>query len=183
MRIGVFCSANHEIDPDFFTLTDELGQWAARQGHTIVFGGCNLGLMGCVARAAHAAGGQTIGVIPRIVEENGRVADEVDIRIPCDNLSDRKDLLVAHSDALVALPGGIGTLDEIFTVLAAASIGYHHRRVILYNMKGFWDSLLAMLDDLNRRGVIRPGFSDQFMVADSLEGVAACLSRVDTVHE
>ncbi|MCI6550101.1 MAG: TIGR00730 family Rossman fold protein, partial [Prevotella sp.] len=64
MKIGIFCSANEQIDPDFFRMTEELGQWMGRNGHTVVFGGCNLGLMECVAKAAREAGGRTIGVIP-----------------------------------------------------------------------------------------------------------------------
>ena len=175
MNIGIFCSANSQIDRDFFTLTRELGQWAARNGHTLVFGGCNMGLMECVARAAHEAGGQTIGVVPRIVEQYGRMSDHVDVAVHCDNLSDRKDLLLAKSDVLVALPGGIGTLDEVFTVAASATIGYHEKRVILYNMKGFWDSLIACLNDLHARGVTRKQWRTYIQVANSLEDLVALL--------
>ena len=100
MTIGIFCSANSQIDPDFFAMTEELGRWIGENGHKLVFGGCNLGLMECVARAVREAGGRTIGVVPRIIEETGRVSDHVDVCIPCDNLSDRKDLLLAQSDVL-----------------------------------------------------------------------------------
>jgi uncharacterized protein (TIGR00730 family) len=79
--------------------------------------------------------------------------------------------MVAHSDINIALPGGVGTLDEVFTVCAAASIGYHQKKVILYNMKGFWNSLLAMLDDLEQQGVIRAGFREQLLVANTQEEV------------
>lgn len=140
-------------------------------GHTVVFGGCNVGLMECIAKAAHEAGGRTIGVVPTIIEKGGRMSEYVDIHIPCDNLDDRKALMVAQSDINIALPGGVGTLDEIFTVCAAASIGYHQKKVILYNMKGFWNSLLQMLDDLEQKGVIRDGFRSQLLVANSLEEV------------
>ena len=151
MKICIFCSANQQIDPDFFRMTEELGQWATREGHTIVFGGVNQGLMECVGKAAHEAGGRTIGVIPRIVEKSGRISDYVDIEMLCDNLSDRKQMMEDQSDVFVALPGGIGTIDELFTIAAAHTIGYHNKLVILYNMKGFWDSLIAMLDDLQQK--------------------------------
>ena len=177
MKIAVYCSANNNIDPDFFHLTEELGQWIGKEGHTVVFGGCAMGLMECIAKAVRDNGGRTIGVVPSIVEKGGRMSDHVDIHIPCDNLDDRKGLMVAHSDINIALPGGVGTLDEIFTVCAAASIGYHHKKVILYNMKGFWNSLLAMLDDLEGKGVIREGFREQLLVADSLEEVKQLLSK------
>lgn len=130
-----------------------------------------MGLMECIAKAAHEAGGRTIGVVPTIIEKGGRMSEYVDIHIPCDNLDDRKALMVAQSDINIALPGGVGTLDEIFTVCAAASIGYHQKKVILYNMKGFWNSLLQMLDDLEQKGVIRDGFRSQLLVANSLEEV------------
>lgn len=96
----------------------------AENGHTLVFGGCNLGLMECVAKAVHDAGGTTIGVVPMIIEKGGKVSDHVDVKMMCDNLSDRKDLMLAQCDVAVALPGGVGTLDEIFTIAASASIGY-----------------------------------------------------------
>ena len=173
MNICVFCSANSDLAPEYFERTRDLGGWIGRNGHTLVFGGCNLGLMEEVAKAVHKSGGMTVGVVPSIVEKGGKVSDYVDVKILCDNLSDRKDLMIARSDVIVALPGGIGTLDEIFTVLAAASIGYHHKRVLLYNIGGFWNSLVAMLADLKCRGVLRAGFDDTLKVVGSLDELAA----------
>lgn len=169
MKICIFCSANQQIDSDFFRMTEELGQWATREGHTIVYGGVNQGLMECVGKAAHEAGGRTIGVIPRIVEKSGRISDYVDIEMLCDNLSDRKQMMEDQSDVFVALPGGIGTIDELFTIAAAHTIGYHDKLVILYNMKGFWDSLIAMLDDLQQKGMVRGNWHDYIAVANNLE--------------
>ena len=171
MKICVFCSANQQIDPEFFTMTEELGRWAAENGHSIVYGGVNQGLMECVAKATKAAGGHTIGVVPMKVAESGRTSDYVDVEIPCDNLTDRKQLMMDQSDAFIALPGGIGTLDEVFTVAASATIGYHHKPVILYNMKGFWDQLIALMDDLQARGMIRGEWHQYIKVASSLEDI------------
>ena len=172
MKICVFCSANQQIDQEFFTTTEELGRWAAENGHTIVYGGVNQGLMECVGKAAKENGGRTIGVIPRIVEKAGRTSDFVEIEIPCDNLSDRKQLMMDQSDVFVALPGGIGTIDEIFTVASSATIGYHQKKVILYNMKGFWDSLIALLDDLQAKGMIRGNWREDIKTADSIEEIS-----------
>lgn len=176
MKICIFCSANSQLDADFFEYTEELGRWAAGEGHAIVFGGVNQGLMECVARAAREAGGRTIGVVPQIVERSGRISDYVDVEIPCDNLNDRKQLMQDQSDVFVALPGGIGTLDEIFTIAASATIGYHHKPVILYNMKGFWDGLIAMLDDLQQRGVMRNPWRTQIAVAQTLDELKQLLA-------
>lgn len=158
MKIAVFCSANKNIDPDFFMMTEEMGKWMAENGHDLVFGGCNSGLMDCIGKAVKTNGGRTI--------------PDLDIEIPCDNLSDRKDLMLAQSDLFVALPGGIGTLDEIFTIAASHTIGYHHKMVILYNMKGFWNSTIALLDDMAEKGVIRGNWRDVIEVADNLEELA-----------
>ena len=177
MNICIFCSANSNIPIEYFERTSELGTWMGANGHTLVFGGCNLGLMECVAKAVHDAKGMTVGVVPTIVEKGGKVSDYVDVKILCDNLSDRKDLMIERSDVIIALPGGVGTLDEIFTVLAAASIGYHNKRVILYNIGGFWDSLIAMLDDLKARGVLRAGFDDTVKVAHTLDEIAALIAQ------
>ena len=169
MKIAVFCSANKNIDPDFFTMTEEMGKWMAENGHDVVFGGCNMGLMDCIGKAVKAHGGRAIGVVPSLVEKGGRTFDDLDVEIPCDNLSDRKDLLLAQSDIVVALPGGIGTLDEIFTVAASHTIGYHHKMVILYNMKGFWNSTIALLDDMQQKGMIRGEWHDYIDVANDFE--------------
>ena len=177
MNICIFCSANSNIPTEYFERTSELGTWMGANGHTLVFGGCNLGLMECVAKAVHDAKGMTVGVVPTIVEKGGKVSDYVDVKILWDNLSDRKDLMIERSDVIIALPGGVGTLDEIFTVLAAASIGYHNKRVILYNIGGFWDSLIAMLDDLKTRGVLRAGFEDTVKVAHTLDEIAALIAQ------
>ena len=172
MKICIFCSANQQIDPEFFSMTEELGTWAAKNGHSIVFGGVNQGLMETVAKAVKENGGRTIGVIPTIVEKSGRISDYVEIEIPCDNLSDRKQLMMDQSDVFIALPGGIGTLDEVFTVVASATIGYHQKTVILYNMKGFWNPLIALLDDLKTKGMIRGDWQEYIKTADSIEEIS-----------
>ena len=177
MEICVFCAANEGLAPEYFRLTEELGRWAALNGHTIVFGGAAAGLMESVAKAAREAGGMTIGVVPSRVEEGGRASDNMDVCIPCDNLSDRKELMMARSDAFVALPGGIGTLDEVFTVAASAAIGYHHKPLVLYNMGGFWQPLATLLDSLTAKGVMRGDWRSRIAMADTLADVVAALGR------
>jgi hypothetical protein len=176
MRICVFCSANQQIDPEFFTMTEELGTWAAKNGHSIVYGGVNQGLMECLAKAAKEAGGRTIGMIPMLVEKSGRMSEYVDIEIPCDNLTDRKQLMMDQGDVFIALPGGIGTIDELFTVAASATIGYHDKPVILYNMKGYWNPLVAFLDDLQAKGMIRGDWHQYIKTADSIEEISSLIS-------
>ena len=175
MKLCIFCSANQNIDPDFFEMTRELGKWAAENGHSIVFGGHDAGLMHAVSKAATEAGGEVIGVVPHKIMEMGRLSPYLDVHIPTENLTDRKDLMMLQSDAFIVLPGGIGTIDEIFTVAASATIGYHQKPVILYNMKGFWNQLIALLDDLKTKGMIRGNWRDYIKTADSIEEISQLL--------
>lgn len=186
MKIGIFCSANDQIATEYFEQTKKLVAWCVKNGHSIVYGGCDKGLMGCIARAfaenerkqsengeKGVKNSELIGVVPRIIEQGGRTSPELTQLIPCENLSDRKDLLLEQSDVLVALPGGIGTLDEVFTVAAAHTIGYHRKKIVLYNIGGFWDALIRLLDDLQARGMIRGHWSDFIKVAASLDELSA----------
>lgn len=168
-KIGIFCSASENIDKMYFDAARRIGQWMGENGKTLVYGGANLGLMECVAQAVKENGGHIVGVVPSILEENGKVSACPDRIIHTNNLSDRKDRLTEESEILVALPGGIGTLDEVFHVMAAATIGYHRKRVIFYNVGGFYDKLLGALDDLQAKGFSRRPLSDYYEIANSFE--------------
>lgn len=140
-----------------------------RLGATLVYGGARFGLMEATARSAKEAGARIVGVVPYVLVERDRVSSLLDEHIPCRNLSDRKDIMLEKSDILVALPGGIGTLDEIFHIMAAATIGYHCKRVVLYNVNGYWNGLLSMLNGMQDAGFLR-GDVEKFMaVASSIE--------------
>lgn len=140
-----------------------------RLGATLVYGGARFGLMEATARSAKEAGARIVGVVPYVLVERDRVSSLLDEHIPCRNLSDRKDIMLEKSDILVALPGGIGTLDEIFHIMAAATIGYHCKRVVLYNVNGYWNGLLSMLNGMLDAGFLR-GDVEKFMaVASSIE--------------
>lgn len=172
--IAVFCAASENIAPGYFEAAAEVGAMLGRLGMTLVYGGARFGLMEATARAAKQAGARIVGVVPDILVERGRVSMLLDEQVNCRNLSERKDIMLERSDILVALPGGVGTLDEIFHVLAAATIGYHTKRVVLYNVNGFWDSLVATLDEMLQAGFVRGEFEKYFEVANGvaeLEGL------------
>ncbi|MBR4967392.1 MAG: TIGR00730 family Rossman fold protein [Bacteroidaceae bacterium] len=172
--IAVFCAASENIAPGYFEAAAEVGAMLGRLGATLVYGGARFGLMEATARAAKQAGARIVGVVPDILVERDRVSMLLDEQVPCRNLSERKDIMLERSDILVALPGGVGTLDEIFHVMAAATIGYHTKRVVLYNVNGFWDSLVATLDEMLQAGFIRGEFERYFSVANGvaeLEGL------------
>ena len=166
--VAVFCAASENISPGYFEAAAEVGAMLGRMGATLVYGGARFGLMEATAKAAKSAGARIVGVVPDILVERDRVSTLLDEKIPCRNLSERKDIMLAKSDVLVALPGGIGTLDEIFHVMAAATIGYHKKRVVLYNVNGFWDPLTDMLDRFNDDGFIRGNVPCFMPVANSI---------------
>ena len=176
--IGIFCSASNTIDQAYFDAARQLGEWIGREHKTLVYGGSNLGLMECVAKAVKENGGHVIGVIPTKLEKNGReslIPDEV---IHTQDLSDRKDTITVKSDVLVALPGGVGTLDEVFHVMSAASLGYHNKKVVFYNVEGFYNDLLEVLDKLTRQKFARMNISNYYDVANTQDELIRLLENI-----
>jgi uncharacterized protein (TIGR00730 family) len=166
--VGVFCAASEEIDPLYNAAATEVGRMLGRIGAGLVYGGARFGLMEATAKGAKESGADITGVVPMILEERGRVSSLIDEKINCCNLSDRKDIRLQRSDVMVALPGGIGTLDEIFHVMAAATIGYHAKPVILYNVNGYWNGLDVVLSEMRKAGFVRGNFERYMVVADSI---------------
>ena len=166
--VAVFCAASENIAPGYFEAAAEVGAMLGRIGATMVYGGARFGLMEATAKAAKAAGARIVGVVPDILVERDRVSGLLDEQVGCRNLSERKDIMLERSDILVALPGGIGTLDEIFHVLAAATIGYHTKRVVLYNVNGFWNQLLATVEEMSQAGFVRGEVEKYLIVANSV---------------
>lgn len=176
-KIGIFCSASENIDKMYFDAARQLGKWIGETDRTLIYGGANLGLMEETARAVKETGGRVIGVIPSKLEENGKVSSQLDEIIRTHNLSDRKDVILEQSDILVALPGGVGTFDEVFHTMAAASIGYHRKRVIFYNVEGFYDKLIAALDEIQGKGFAREPLTTYYGVANTLEELKSILQN------
>ena len=168
-KVAVFCAASESIDSIYADAAHEVGTMLGRIGASLIYGGARFGLMEATAKAAKASGARVIGVVPDILVGRDRVSTLLDKKIPCRNLSQRKDIMLAESDILIALPGGIGTLDEIFHVMAQATIGYHSKRVVLYNVNGFWDKLSAMLKQFNTDGFIRGDIDRLMTVTDNIK--------------
>ena len=166
--VAIFCAASENIAPGYFEAAAEVGAMLGRLGKTMVYGGARFGLMEATAKAAKTAGARIVGVVPDILVERDRVSRLLDEQVGCSNLSERKDIMLERSDVLVALPGGVGTLDEIFHVLAAATIGYHTKRVVLYNVNGFWNALLAAVDEMSQAGFVRGEMEKYLVVADNI---------------
>ena len=173
--VAVFCAASENISPRFAEYAREVGEMIARMGLNLVYGGAAAGLMEETAKAVHDNGGFVIGVVPEILEQNRRVSRLLNEKVITRNLSERKDYMQNICDVFIALPGGIGTLDEVFHILAAATIGYHDKKIIFYNAGGFWNTLLTVLEQLGEEGFIRAKGKELFFVADDCNALKELL--------
>ncbi|MDY2624309.1 MAG: TIGR00730 family Rossman fold protein [Alloprevotella sp.] len=153
-RIGVFLSARENLPEAYLKAAKEVGCWIGRTGRQLVYGGAAKGQMERLAQTVKAHGGTVIGVIPQVIKDRGLISEQCDITFFTADLSDRKAVMMRESEVLIALPGGIGTLDELFTALAARTLGLYDRPVVLYNAGGCWDSLLDTLNRLHREGLV-----------------------------
>lgn len=169
--VAVFCSAATNLAPGFYEQTSLLGRWIGEQGMRLVYGGACLGLMEHVASAAKKAGATITGVVPDKLVERGIVSSLLDENIPVHSLGERKEVMLRESDLFIALPGGLGTLDEVFHVVGESSIGYHAKPLMLYNIDGCWNSLINMLDDLRQQGLLRHDLTGRLIVVNSLEDI------------
>lgn len=178
-KIAIFCSASDHIAPVYAEKAAELGTWMGQHHKWLVYGGSNTGLMEAVAAAAKKNGAMIMGVVPSKLEERGAVSDLLDVTFRSVNLSDRKDIMLQESEVAVALPGGVGTLDEIFHVMAAASIGYHNKKVIFYNINGFWDGILQFLKGLEAQHFAHRPLLNYYSVANNLDELTALLEQTE----
>ena len=170
-NIGIFCASSNRLEPVFYEEAKRLGEWIGRQGRTLVYGGANCGLMETLARSVHESGGRVLGVVPQILVDNDRVGGFIDEMVLTPDLNQRKQGIIDRSDIIIAMPGSVGTLDEVFTVLAANTIGIHSKRVLFWNIDGFWDELFQMFRALERRNVINKPLSDYVLVANAFDEV------------
>lgn len=176
-HIGVFCAASQRLEAAYYDEALRVGHKIGQTGWALVYGGANSGSMECVAQGVHETGGTVVGVVPRILEAKRRASDYIDELVPCTDLNDRKQIMIERSDVLLALPGGVGTLDEIFTLMAANSIGYQRKPIVLYNESGFWNSLLALLEEYDRKSFINVPCANYLKVVSSVQELEELLNE------
>lgn len=166
-RICVFCGSSGGSDAEFARLTRETGSLLASRGIGVVFGGGNVGLMGALADGALAAGGEVIGVIPESLREKELAHRDVkDMRV-VKTMHERKQLMHDLSDGFLALPGGIGTLDELFEAWTWLQLGYHAKPIALLNVRGYYDALLTFLDTASACQFVNGRHRDLLLVGTS----------------
>lgn len=153
-RFCVYLGSRDGHDPQFLETARELGRDLARRGHTLVYGGARIGLMGALANAALAEGGEVIGVMPDHLVEREQAHRGLTELIRVSNMHDRKASMAAHADAFIVLPGGIGTLEEFFEVWTWHYLGLHDKPIGVLDTGGFYGPLLAFLDNTVEQGFL-----------------------------
>lgn len=183
-RVAVFCGSSAGTDPRLGSRSYEIGRELAERGIGLVYGAGGFGLMGELAQGALDAGGEVIGVIPRsMVEREWGRADLTELHV-VETMHERKALMAQYADAFLCLPGGLGTLEEIFEVWSWRQIGFNDDPVAFLNLDGFWTPLLGALDGLVEAGFIRRDVLDDLVVADTLDAALAGLaSRVGAAFD
>ena len=147
--VTVYCSSSRTLDQIYYRAGELLGGEIARAGWDLVYGGNRVGLMQAVADGARGAGGRVIGITPQLFVDQGYGDSLCDELIVTENLRDRKAMLEQRGDAFIALPGGLGTFEEIFDIITHRQLGYHDKPIVLVNINGYYDALI----DLIERGV------------------------------
>ncbi|MFC8172572.1 TIGR00730 family Rossman fold protein [Streptomyces sp. NPDC057325] len=170
-RLAVFLASSDGHDPAHAALAAAVGTDLARRGIGLVYGGGRTGLMGVLADAALEAGGEVVGVIPRSMIEREWAHQGVTELVVCDTMHERKAIMADRADAFAALPGGLGTLEEIFEVWSWRQLGFHAKPVGLLDAGGFWTPLLGALRGISGTGFLAASTLDDLAVAPDLPGL------------
>lgn len=177
--VCVFCGSTPGREPAYGAAAVELGSILAREGITLVYGGGNVGLMGALADAALANGGRVVGVVPHSLAKKEVAHQGLTELHVVDSMHDRKAMMGAMGDAFVALPGGLGTLEEIFEVVTWAQLGIHDKPCALVNIAGYYDKLIEFLDAAVERQLIKTAHRQMILVEPAVAQMLARLRAYD----
>ncbi len=176
-NICVYCGSGPGTDPAFVEAARALGTAMAQAGIGLVYGGGDMGMMGAVAGAVRQNGGAVTGIIPDFLLNKERAGFNGDGLIITRDMHERKRKMFEMADAFVAMPGGIGTLEEIVEQMTWAQLGRHKKPILLANIKGFWDPLSALLDHMKALAFIRDGMEFELLIADRVDAIIPTLQR------
>lgn len=175
--ICVYCGSASGDEPAHEAAAKTLGAAMAEKGIRLVYGGGNVGLMGTIARAVLDAGGHVTGIIPEFLKKREVMLTEAQETIVVPDMHTRKRMMYERADAFVAMPGGIGTLEELVEQLTWAQLGQHKKPILLLNTQDFWRPLLQLFAHMRNEGFIRPGFEISYLVAEKAGDVVPMLEK------
>jgi uncharacterized protein (TIGR00730 family) len=174
--VTVYCSSSATLDPVYLQAAEALGRALAEAGWALVYGGNCIGMMGSLANATRAAGGRVIGITPQVFVDKGLDDKDCDELVVTSGMRDRKQLLEDRGDAFIALPGGLGTFEELFDIITSRQLDYHDKPIVILNIAGYYDPLLAMIDHGIAQHFIKPKARKLFHVSDSVKDAIDHLS-------
>jgi uncharacterized protein (TIGR00730 family) len=169
--ICVYCGSSAGGDPIYAAAAEALGRSMGAAGIGLVYGGGSIGLMGIMASSVMQAGGHVTGIIPQFLKEREVMLETAHELVVTGDMHERKRAMFDRSDAFVALPGGIGTLEELVEMMTWAQLGQHRKPVLIANINGFWEPLVVLLRHMADEGFIRDGFEVNYLVADRVEDI------------
>ena len=182
-RLAVYCGSSMGADPAFADTARRLGEEMARRGIELVYGGGRLGLMGVVADAVLEGGGKAYGVIPQALTDLEVAHRGLTELFTVTSMHERKAKRTELTDAFVALPGGIGTFDELFEAWTWNALGYHAKQFALLNVNGFWDGMIGFLDGVTANGFMSPARRAQLLVGESIDEAIDLLDSAQGASE
>lgn len=167
--ICVFSSSSSAVNSIYRDTAVELGEKLGEEGFDLIFGGTDAGLMGVIARTVQKNGTRVIGVIPKLLVDEGIAYQEADELIISNNLRDRKEIIESRSDAFIALPGGFGTMEEILEILTLKQLQFHNKPIVLINTNGYYDNLIAQFETGYQENFAKKEFKRLYHVSKSTE--------------
>lgn len=179
----VYCGTGMKVDQIYKDAAAELGRHLAAEGVRLVYGGGRVGLMGIVSESCFKAGGEVVGIIPEHIQEKEQRNDDLTELYVVDSMHTRKKMMVDKSEAFIVLPGGFGTLDETFEILTWKYLNLHDKPVVLLNINGFYEPLLAMVDHMVKVGFTPAWHRDMFSVATTPAEALAALNALPETME
>lgn len=167
MKICVFCSSSNFLDNRYYEEARHLGTLLGNNSHHLVYGGTHIGLMGALAQSAKIAGATITGVIPQVIYDKNLAADFVDELIIASDLRERKAIMEYNADAFLALPGGFGTLEELFEIVTLKQLGLHQKAVALINTLGYFNPMIDFASQMAQQKFVNQCFSSLYHVAEN----------------
>lgn len=177
MNITVYGAASENINEEYKVRCEEFGRELAKRGHTLIFGGGKNGLMGAVARGVTAEKGKSIGIAPKFFKPDGVLYEECAEFIYTEDMRSRKKQLEEKCDAIVVLPGGIGTFDEFFEVFTLNALGQSNKPIALYNVKGYYTKLTDLINHAVREGFLEKRVADTLLLSNKTEEIFKFLEK------
>ena len=174
--VTVFCGSKPGVDSDYMKAAQDLGTQLANNSITLIYGGGNKGMMGAVANACLDAGGRVVGIIPKLLLEWEAQHNGLSELIVTESMHARKLLLFDKCDAAIILPGGMGTMDELFEMLTWNNLGIHDKKVFILNINGYYDALMQLLENMDQQGFMYDAWKTRLIAFDSVNSFMNALT-------